>query len=83
MNTMNKDAVSVFNAIDALNKGEKYTYWTGDLSSDADGIKKDKSAQAARRGAWDAYEAGLCCLVQRRLTSGKDSAFAYIAVRRG
>lgn len=62
-------------ALGALDHGQRLIYHVGDLRSDA---KRFRPIFDIGKAAWDAYEAGECLLVQRRVS---ESRFEYIAVR--
>lgn len=67
-------------------RGSSTVYHRGDLANDAHDCDDQrpaarfaqKAAAAVRRAAWEAYQAGLVILVQRRNAAG---SFDYLAVK--
>lgn len=63
-------------------RGDQVVYWTGEsLAASCEPPISSRAALSARLEAQVASNNGLCNLVQKRLTTGVGSQFAYIAVR--
>lgn len=69
-------------------RGAATIYHVGHLAEDAhDAVGStdervcQRAARLVKEAAWDAYEAGLVTLVQRRVSTTAGGGFEYIAVR--